>query len=75
MSDCAPYQNTMAGWRRYADTIATFVTDVLGTAQRSDKGFDMEIWNELSFGSKFLNINQYYTATPYDYGEAKEATV
>jgi hypothetical protein len=73
--DSEDYQNTIAGWRRYADTVAAFVTDVLGTTEQSDKGFDMEIWNELSFGSKFLNINQYYTETPYDYGEAKEGSV
>ena len=63
------YENTIAGWQRYVGTVAKFVTGVLGTTQSSDKGFDMEIWNELTFGSDFLFINQYYDGDPYDYDE------
>jgi len=59
------YKTTMAGWQRYVGTVANFAADVLGTTQSSDKGFDMEIWNELSFGSYFLNINSYYAVEPY----------
>ncbi len=41
------YQATIAGWQKYVGTVAKLVTDVLGTTSSSDKGFDMEIWNEL----------------------------
>ena len=33
----------------------------LGTAGASDLGFDLELWNETSFGSSFLDINNYYS--------------
>jgi hypothetical protein len=39
----------------------------LGTASSANKGFDLEIWNELTFGSNFLYINKYYTNEPYKY--------
>lgn len=63
------YEMTMAGWERYVETVAEFVTEVLATTQSDDKGFDMEIWNELSFGSYFLYVNSYYAQKPYDYNE------
>jgi hypothetical protein len=67
--DTEDYKTTMGGWQRYVGTVAKFVADVLGTTQSSDKGFDMEIWNELSFGSYFLFINSYYVQKPYKYNE------
>jgi hypothetical protein len=51
---------TLAGWVRYVDAVAAFTTAALGTEDADDKGFDLEIWNELSFGAKFLGINNYY---------------
>jgi hypothetical protein len=51
---------TLGGWVRYVDAVASFVTAALGTQDADDKGFDLEIWNELSFGAKFLSINNYY---------------
>ena len=63
------YRATIAGWQRYVDTVAKFVTSVLGTTQSSDKGFDMEIWNELTFGSNFLYINEYYQHKTYHYDD------
>ncbi|NJP08793.1 MAG: hypothetical protein HC866_04335 [Leptolyngbyaceae cyanobacterium RU_5_1] len=60
---------TIAGWQRYVGTIANFVTDALGTANHADKGFDMEIWNELTFGTQFLSINNYYDPDPYTYDQ------
>ena len=57
------YQETIAGWLRYVDAVAQFAVGVLETNQSSDKGFDMEIWNELSFGSNFLKIDKYYAQT------------
>ncbi|WP_295617191.1 hypothetical protein [Chamaesiphon sp. GL140_3_metabinner_50] len=56
----ADYRQTIAGWQHYVGTVANFGAKALGTTQSNDKGFDMEIWNELTFGSKFLSINNYY---------------
>ena len=67
--DSQDYRETMAGWQNYVGTTAKFVAEVLGTTQSPDKGFDMEIWNELSFGSYFLYINSYYAQKPYKYHE------
>ncbi len=51
----AAYEETVAGWLAYVRTsvravIAAGITD-----------FDVEIWNELTFGSDFLKINNYYS--------------
>ncbi|HEY3330046.1 MAG TPA: hypothetical protein VGK19_08505 [Capsulimonadaceae bacterium] len=54
------FAETSAGWLRYVAATASLVTRALGTENSADKGFDMEIWNELTFGSRFLNINEYY---------------
>ena len=54
------YRETIAGWDRYVGTVAAFVSDVLGTIGKPDRGFDLEIWNELTFGDWFLYINSYY---------------
>ncbi len=54
------YRNTVEGWRRYVGTVADFVAESLGTQRDADRGFDLEIWNELTFGSSFLSINNYY---------------
>lgn len=63
------YKATIAGWQHYVDTIAKFAAYVLGTTTKSDKGFDMEIWNELTFGSQFLSINNYYSPPIVKYDE------
>ena len=57
------YDATMTGWRIFLGAVSTFMQSVLGTAGEADLGFDIEIWNETSFGSSFLDINNYY-ATP-----------
>ncbi len=47
------FDDTAAGWVRYA---------LLVCKQAHDAGleeFDVEIWNELTFGTHFLNINDY----------------
>jgi hypothetical protein len=54
------YNETIAAWQNYVGTIGKFTTNALGTAQANDRGFDLEIWNELTFGSQFLSINNYY---------------
>lgn len=58
---------TMRGWLRYVDLVAGFVTQVLDTRAGADRGFDIEIWNELTFGSKFLSLNNYYDPKPLAY--------
>jgi hypothetical protein len=66
----ADYQATMAGWMSYVDRVAATATAGLGTGGAPDKGFDLEIWNELTFGSAFLGINNYYSGAPYRYDES-----
>ncbi len=58
----ADYNATMAGWTSYLGAISTFMQTVLGTAGAADLGFDLELWNETSFGSSFLDINNYYAS-------------
>ena len=54
------FERTMAGWLAYVQVIATEAKRVLGTEGAADAGFDLEVWNELTFGSHFLSINNYY---------------
>ena len=63
------WKETIGGWQRYVGTVARFVADVLGTRNAPDKGFDMEIWNEMSFGSCFIYINLYYDPPYADYNQ------
>ena len=65
----AEYKETMAGWLSNIDAIQKEVTELLGTQNAADKGFDLEIWNELTFGTKYLSINNYHAAKIYDYNE------
>lgn len=67
--DTTDYTDTIAGWQRYVATIASFTADALGTTSAPDKGFDLEVWNELTFGSEFLSINNYYDPPLYSYDE------
>lgn len=63
------YRETMAGWRRYVGTVSAFVADALGTAGQEDLGLDLEVWNELTFGTEFLYINHYYDPKLVEYDE------
>lgn len=48
------FDETAAGWVKHALYIC-------GLAEAAGvKDFDLEIWNELTFGTHFLNINDYY---------------
>ncbi|MFC5701748.1 PA14 domain-containing protein [Cohnella faecalis] len=52
---------TINGWKKYLQTLTTFLKQSLGTTSSpSDAGFDLEVWNEMTFGSQFLDINNYY---------------
>lgn len=65
--DSAETAATTEAWQRYAGEVAGFVAEALGTVGQADLGFDMEIWNELSFGSNFTQINAYYEPDAYEY--------
>lgn len=54
------FEETLAGWLNYAEAVAGEAKGALGTETASDAGFDLEVWNELTFGSNFLSIDKYY---------------
>jgi len=49
------FERTMRGWLDYVGLVTRQVKANLGNER-----FDVEIWNELSFGSDFLDLNRYY---------------
>jgi len=59
-------QETVDGWDSYMKVVIKLVHDVMGT--KDDAGFDLEIWNEYSFGSQFLDDKNYYSP-PIKYSE------
>lgn len=50
------FQATLAGWLRYIGTVSTEAESIFGAG-----GYDLEVWNELSFGSQFLDQANYYS--------------
>jgi hypothetical protein len=48
------FESTASGWLRYVDLVTRMVRNIYG----SDR-YDVEIWNELTFGSAYLDINNY----------------
>jgi hypothetical protein len=64
LSDGRPnpaFQETLAGWLSYVATVCAEADDVFGSG-----GYDLEIWNELSFGSEFLSETNYYSPARVD---------
>ncbi|WP_284641766.1 S-layer homology domain-containing protein [Paenibacillus silviterrae] len=51
---------TVRGWTQYITTVTRFVKDNLQSDGQADAGFDLEVWNEYTFGSEFLSLNNYY---------------
>ena len=49
------FQETLGGWLSYVRAVGKIAASVVGPG-----GYDLEIWNELSFGSEFLNAGHYY---------------
>ncbi|HEY0515488.1 MAG TPA: hypothetical protein VGD00_00085 [Solirubrobacteraceae bacterium] len=49
------FQETMQGWLSYVDAVSKEATAVFGAGN-----YDLEVWNELTFGSQFLNSEHYY---------------
>ena len=50
------FQETLTGWLSYVQTVCDEAKNIFGPG-----GYDLEVWNELSFGSQFLNQAQYYS--------------
>jgi len=67
--DSEDYQASIAGWQRYTGTVAKFAAQAMGMTGSADVGFDLEVWNELTFGSRFLSINDYYDPPLAKYDE------
>nr|MDQ2732396.1 hypothetical protein [Armatimonadota bacterium] len=66
--------DTFNGWIKYAAAVGREVRHALGTEGQPDAGFDVEVWNEQTFGSNFLDINHYYSpplqfAQPFVYSK------
>jgi hypothetical protein len=60
----ADYNQTVAGWKAYVLTVGQLAAKYLGAGN-----FDLEVWNELTFGSNFLYINAYYNPAFANYAE------
>jgi hypothetical protein len=50
------FQATLAGWLNYVATVNRVAAGIVGP-----EGYDLEVWNELTFGSQFLNAANYYS--------------
>ena len=50
----AEFDETAAGWVKHALHLSRLAEEA------GVKDYDLEIWNELTFGTHFLNINDYY---------------
>lgn len=53
-------EETLAGWVTYVRGLTAAAKRALGTEGANDAGFDLEVWNELTFGSNFLHVKNYY---------------
>jgi len=52
------FDDTVSGWIRYATLVGRLVVD------SGIEDFDVEVYNELTFGTKFLDIRNYYPDRP-----------
>lgn len=50
------FAQTLSGWLAYVGVVTREARDATG-----GDAFDVEVWNEMSFGSDFLDIDRYYT--------------
>ena len=62
------FERTLAGWFDYVEVVTREARDVLG----DDDEFDVEIWNELTFGSDFLYASRYYAEPPAGTGDVTQ---
>lgn len=57
------FEQTLSGWLQYVSAVTHTVRDALGS-----DSFDVEVWNELNFGSDFLDAGRYYDPLPAELG-------
>jgi hypothetical protein len=50
------FKATLAGWLTYVRAVSNLAASIVGPG-----GYDLEVWNELTFGSQFLNSEHYYS--------------
>ncbi len=50
------FQATLDGWLNYVGQVSKLAASIVGPG-----GYDLEVWNELTFGSQFLNSENYYS--------------
>ena len=50
------FQATLQGWLSYVATVSKEAASIFGP-----EGYDLEVWNELGFGSQFLEEKNYYS--------------
>ncbi len=62
------FEATLTGWLSYVKAVTRSVRSALG-----NDDFDVEIWNELSFGSDFLNAATYENPPPAARGDVTAA--
>jgi hypothetical protein len=53
------FEQTLSAWLQYVKAVTSEAKSVLGS-----DNFDVEVWNELNFGSSFLNASNYYMPLP-----------
>ena len=61
------FQATLNGWLSYVATVSKFAQSIFGPG-----GYDLEVWNELSFGSQFLNAEHYYSSPGEESSSSKK---
>ncbi len=69
-SDNPEFASTMAGWLQYVKVVTHLVKRVIGS-----DNFDVEVWNELTFGSDFLDQATYYQPPPAGSGDVEAAII
>lgn len=60
------FEATMRGWLDYVGAVTRETKSALGS-----DAFDVEVWNELSFGAEFLDAGTYYERPPPGQGDQK----
>lgn len=53
-------QETLDGWLQYVAGLSAVARRALASKDPNDCGFDLEVWNEYTFGSNFLDDRHYY---------------
>jgi len=54
-------KETVDGWMTYVAAICRIAKETLGAEGAADAGFDLEVWNEYTFGSQYLEDKNYYS--------------